>query len=116
VWQLHVANADGSDQRNISNDWANEYYPDWHPGTAFTGDAVPPCWLLISGDVNMRTGPGTGYGIAGTATEGMRLPVTGRNSSRTWWQADNNGRLVWISAQISTVSAAGECAAAPVVQ
>jgi uncharacterized protein YgiM (DUF1202 family) len=42
---------------------------------------------VTSGTVNVRSGPGTGYGIVGRANEGQQFDVTGKNAEATWWRS-----------------------------
>jgi hypothetical protein len=64
--------------------------------------------------VNLRSGPGTGYGVVGRAAAGERLAVTGRNGNASWLQIAVKGKQGWISAQL--VKTAGAVAGLPVVQ
>lgn len=51
--------------------------------------------------VNVRNGPGTNYGIAGSVEAGQRFEIQGKNASGDWWQiCCVNGQTVWIFAQL----------------
>ena len=54
--------------------------------------------------VNIRSGPGTNYGLAGSAQVGETFPVTGKNATGDWWQIDYNGQTGWIFGQLVTAS------------
>lgn len=46
---------------------------------------------------NLRNGPGTNYGLAGSATQGQQFEVVARNGDGTWWQVCCvNGQQAWI--------------------
>jgi SH3-like domain-containing protein len=64
--------------------------------------------------VNLRGGPGTGYGVVGRATEGEKLAVTGKNGDGSWLQITVKGKQGWISAAL--VKTAGAVAGLPVIQ
>lgn len=54
---------------------------------------------------NLRTGPGTGYSIAGTAQAGMTFLTTGRTQDNSWYRIERvSGQYAWISAQIVTIN------------
>jgi uncharacterized protein YraI len=55
--------------------------------------------------VNIRSGPGTAYGLVGSAQTGETFPVTGKNQAGDWWQINYNGQTGWIFGQL--VSASG---------
>lgn len=54
--------------------------------------------------VNIRTGPGTNYGLAGSAQVGETFRVTGKNAAGDWWQIDYNGQTGWIFGQLVTAT------------
>jgi hypothetical protein len=52
---------------------------------------------LVRG-LNIRSGPGTGYAIIGSASAGQSFPVTGQNGSCAWLQVLlEDGGIGWIS-------------------
>jgi hypothetical protein len=67
--------------------------------------------VLVDGDVNVRSGPGTDYAILGTLTAGTEARVTGRSGG--WWQIDYNGAPGWVFGEIVT---AVDTAGVPEVQ
>ena len=54
--------------------------------------------------VNIRTGPGTEYGLAGSAQVGETFRVTGKNAGGDWWQIDYNGQTGWVFGQLVTAT------------
>jgi LCP family protein required for cell wall assembly len=74
------------------------------------------CWLRFSAEVNVRRGPGLDYPPLDVATPNDFFPVTGRTADRKWWQISAEGTMAWVSAEITTARAVGECDAAPVVE
>ena len=70
--------------------------------------------VVRSQNINVRGGPGTVFGVVGTAPEGRALAVVGRNADRSWWQVCCvNGQPVWVSASVVTIR--GDEEAVPVV-
>ncbi len=60
----------------------------------------PPAEVVVNSNMNVRTGPGTNYGIAGGVNQGERYPVTGKNSDSTWWQIDYQGQAGWLYGEL----------------
>lgn len=60
--------------------------------------ATPVPKLTVKQDaVNVRLGPGTEYGLAGTVNQGQEFTIVGRNESKTWWKiCCVNGQEVWV--------------------
>jgi uncharacterized protein YraI len=54
--------------------------------------------------VNIRMGPGTNYGLAGSAQAGETFRVTGKNAAGDWWQIDYRGQAGWIFGQLVTAT------------
>ncbi|MCB0114533.1 MAG: hypothetical protein KDD84_10600 [Caldilineaceae bacterium] len=54
--------------------------------------------VINSPAVNVRSGPGTEYGLAGTAERGDEFVIQGKNAAGDWWQiCCINGQSVWIA-------------------
>ncbi len=52
--------------------------------------------------VNVRLGPGTTYGLAGTVNSGETYAIVGRNAEGTWWQiCCVNGKEVWVFGELT---------------
>ncbi|MEO1442578.1 MAG: SH3 domain-containing protein, partial [Chloroflexota bacterium] len=81
--------------------------------------ALPPTTAPVAGDgcvitasgVNVRSGPGTDYGIVGALTDGVAFTATGQNSG--WYVGTFAGQSGWVAA--SVVQATGDCSSLPVV-
>ncbi len=69
--------------------------------------ADPLAGDLLSGEVvvvrlNVRAGPGTGYDIVGTLSNGNVVQLLGRNEAGTWWAlccVGEDSQPGWVSAQ-----------------
>jgi len=60
----------------------------------------PEAQLQTSTGVNVRTGPGTGYPLAGALAGGQVLKPLGRSPDGNWWQIIypvNSGSVGWVS-------------------
>ena len=93
-----------------------------------TGDCEAVVWLQepaigVSADspivvapqvVNVRSGPGTGYGVVGKSQAGQRYAITGKSADSAWWQIDFGGKKGWVAASVA--SAAGPIETVPVVK
>jgi cell division septation protein DedD len=52
--------------------------------------------------INVRSGPGTGFGLVGTANLGERFEIVGRNAEGTWYQiCCVNGQQGWVSGELT---------------
>lgn len=52
--------------------------------------------------VNVRLGPGTNYGLAGTVNQGQEFTIVGSNAERTWWLiCCVNGKEVWVFGELT---------------
>jgi endonuclease YncB( thermonuclease family) len=65
-------------------------------------------------NVNLRTGPGVNYGIAGTLASRTPSRVIGRNSAGDWYVVTLNARQTWVYSSVVTVS--GNCSNLSVIQ
>lgn len=55
--------------------------------------------IVNSPAINVRSGPGTEYSLAGTAERGAELTIQAKNAAGDWWQVCCvNGQTVWIAA------------------
>ncbi len=52
--------------------------------------------VVTNQGMNVRSGPGTNYGVIGSATAGQRFIVTGKNPQGDWWQVNFNGQNGWV--------------------
>lgn len=79
--------------------------------------------VVTQPQVNVRSGPGTNYGLAGAALQNDRLDVIAKNAAGDWWKVCCvNGQQVWIFGQLVTAENVANVAvdtnipAPPVVQ
>src|SRR5690606_12828300 len=56
--------------------------------------------VLITGNINVRGGPGTGFTIVAVARPGQRYTITGQNADGTWWRIDYLGEEGWLYAPL----------------
>jgi uncharacterized protein YraI len=75
------------------------------PPTAAPTAAQPPAARLTvtNATANLRSGPGTNYGAAGSAKKGDTFLVTGKNATGDWWQINANGDPAWVAASLVSV-------------
>jgi N-acetylmuramoyl-L-alanine amidase len=60
------------------------------------GTAVPLA-TVVTGALNVRTGPGVGYSIISTLQNGQQAPLLGRNSDSSWTQIRlATGQVGWV--------------------
>ena len=76
------------------------------PLPAAQAQAAAPQALVTADPLNIRSGPGTGYGILGRATTGQVLPITGKSADGRWWQITPNGKPGWVFGQYIQTSGA----------
>jgi uncharacterized protein YraI len=87
------------------------------PGPVATEEAAPPpppsadVCSVTGSNVNVRSGPGTNYGIVGSLNS--PAPVTGQTNTG-WWRIDLGGLEGFVFSQV--VTAAGPCGAVPLVE
>lgn len=79
------------------------------PAPQAVAEAVP---ATTNSALNVRSGPGTGYGIQGQLAGGATVNVVGRNNESSWLLVDYNGAQGWVSAWYA--SPAGDLTAVPV--
>ena len=59
---------------------------------------------LAANAVNVRSGPGTAFGVIGTATKGAQFEISGKNQAGDWYEFDHSsGRKGWIYAPLVDV-------------
>ena len=81
--------------------------------TPLPAPAVKPKLVINEPVANLRLGPATDYGLAGSANKGQEFEVTGKNQAGDWWQiCCVNGQQAWVFAQLVIVSNADS---APVI-
>ena len=63
-------------------------------------------------NLNVHRGPGTEFPVIGTATEGQRLRIAGKDSDGGWWQIEYDGQPGWVFGQQVTTADAENVAVA----
>jgi hypothetical protein len=74
-----------------------------------TATPSPQVLGIASSDVNIRTGPSTGYPISGLLKQGDQITIVGKSPDGKWWKFN----LGWVSA--SYVQVASDTSRVPVV-
>lgn len=59
----------------------------------------PTCSVTVTGGINLRSGPGTGYAVAGGLAAGDEVTVDGRNTAGDWLHLVDDTRL-WVYAPL----------------
>lgn len=77
-------------------------------------DTAAPQATIQADILNVRSGPGTAYGVIGRAKIGQTLPIIGKNETGTWWQVNLSGKKGWVSGQYTQIS--GSTADLPVIK
>lgn len=70
------------------------------PSPTPTATFTPTPSVTMFRAINIRRGPGTSYGVVGTASAGEQYTVTGRNAAGDWWQISYNGKRAWVYAPL----------------
>jgi uncharacterized protein YraI len=82
---------------------------------AITGPAPTDfCNVSSGGTVNLRSGPGTNFGVVGQLNPGNFLPVQGVSPDRGWYAVTFNNQMVWVSNTVVALN--GPCSNLPTVQ
>jgi SH3-like domain-containing protein len=72
------------------------------PATVAAAPAVTPMLEIETDIINVRSGPGTTFGLVGTANVGERFEIKGRNADATWYLiCCVNGQQGWVSADFA---------------
>lgn len=82
--------------------------PRWIDGyqLAFLTATAPHVTVTGSGGINVRTGPGSAYGVVTTASPGTEFPVIGHNRAGDWLQVFlADGQVGWVSVEVVDASA-----------
>jgi uncharacterized protein YraI len=77
-------------------------------------EAVSTASLNVDQIVNVREGPGTGFGVLGQIIPGEAYKVTGKTAGSDWWQIEFDDRSGWVIAQLASTS--GDSSAVTVVE
>jgi hypothetical protein len=69
---------------------------------------------ILADRLNIRSGPGTGYAVAGSAAAGEKYTVTGQNGNCAWLKIASSGKAVgWVSGSKSFTRLSGACSKIP---
>ena len=80
-----------------SGDWAEIWFDSqkrWISAAAYTNSITADCGKVTAGTLNIRSGAGTGYSIAGTAPQDSLWVLTGSSTSE-WDQIYYESELRW---------------------
>jgi uncharacterized protein YgiM (DUF1202 family) len=69
-----------------------------------TTPSEPPL-VTASVNANVRSGPGTDYGVIGALQASENARVSGRNADSSWWQIEFQGGVGWIADVVVTANA-----------
>jgi uncharacterized protein YraI len=73
-----------------------------------------PTVTILADRLNVRSGPGTTYGVVASALSGEKYSVVGQNSGCAWLQIAKSGKTVgWVSGNKSYTKLSGSCSAIP---
>ena len=69
---------------------------------------------ILADRLNVRSGPGTGYGVVASAKKGEKYTVTGQSGSCAWLKIASGGKaLGWVSGNKAFVKLNGACSGIP---
>lgn len=81
--------------------------------------AAPPAQsgvtaTVVSSSLNIRSGPGVGYKVVGSAPKGAQYAVTAQSGRCTWLQVASGRKAVgWIAGSPTFVKLSGACSSIP---
>jgi hypothetical protein len=89
------------------------YTPTPTPTPVFTPTPTPSptpefAMARANNNANARSGPSTAYPRVGQLASGQSYQIAGQNDSGTWWQLLVDGKGVWVSGDLVTVSGNAE--------
>ena len=74
------------------------------PAAPATGTPQPATLTITSDLVNVRSGPGTGFDLVGSAATGESFPVIARSAAGDWWQVCCiDGENGWVFGELASV-------------
>jgi hypothetical protein len=100
----------------LSNDQAvavATYTPTPTPTPEFTPTPSPSptpefAQATANNNANVRSGPSTEYARVGQLAAGNTYRIVGQSEDGTWWQIELNGKPVWVSAELVSVTGNAE--------
>jgi uncharacterized protein YraI len=103
------------------NGWVSAYYTTPQPGLdvnqiPVTEEAPQPVNYTVTArvNVNIRSGPGTGYAVINWLPMFRAAQVVGRNQAATWWQIVYGATTGWVSAYYTTLQPGADVNLIPV--
>ena len=82
-----------------------------------TPEPEPAQVEVAAAAVNLRSGPATGFALAGRATQGQRLPILSRTEAGDWFQVQSpNGGEAWVVNDPALVRIVGDAAGVAVAE
>jgi len=74
---------------------------------ALTEPTLTPMAAVNTGSLNVRSGPGIGYGVTAVLNYGVNVQLLGRNNNSTWAKIKlSNGHEGWVNASLLTANVA----------
>jgi uncharacterized protein YraI len=74
-------------------------------GAEAAAQAAAEPQLVAPGTVNIRSGPGTNYGVLGSLNANAPVRVIGRNADASWWQIEiTDGSIGWVASSVVSAS------------
>ena len=71
---------------------------------------------IVADRLNVRSGPGTTYGVVASAVKGEKYSAVGQNGGCAWLQIAKGGKtLGWVSGNKSYTKLSGSCSGIPAV-
>lgn len=64
-------------------------------------DFVAPILIVNTGNLNIRTGPGTNYDVLLVATGGTQFPVLGVARDLVWYQINTDAGIGWVNVEFT---------------
>jgi hypothetical protein len=70
------------------------------------------CRALTLVNLNLRTGPSTGFAVITVLPGATLMPIIGRLGDNSWWEVNFGGRFGWVSSEFTSES--GNCFNVPI--
>ncbi len=72
-------------------------YLSWTQISGNPSQPVVPSAIVMTNELNVRSGPGTAYPVVGKVYQGQLLTMTARNHGATWIAVNGNGISGWVN-------------------
>lgn len=111
-WQLNVNGIIGWVNGNYTDEINTQFVP-----VTYSGGTTPPATginMTTTANLNMRTGPSTGYPRLTVIPQFTSVAVLGRNAGGTWWLTQYGGITGWVSGSYVTFAAGADLNSVPV--